>query len=65
MFWEAVTELDIPVYFHPRPNIAQIQTLLYQHAPFLKGPSEEYAVTLANHILGQAILKPYFVDSGC
>ncbi|KAG6861136.1 hypothetical protein C0995_003588 [Termitomyces sp. Mi166 len=54
-FWQAVTELDVPIYFHPRSNIDQIQTLLFDHAPFLKGPSEEYAVTLANHILGHKI----------
>ncbi|KAF8064254.1 hypothetical protein FPV67DRAFT_1420736, partial [Lyophyllum atratum] len=52
VFWQAVTDLDVPVYFHPRPNIAQIEKLLYAHAPFIMGPSEEYAVTLANHILG-------------
>ncbi|KAG6820544.1 hypothetical protein H0H93_015429 [Arthromyces matolae] len=52
VFWQTVTELDVPIYFHPRSNIAQVQTLLFGHAPFLKGPSEEYAVTLANHILG-------------
>ncbi|GLB44550.1 putative amidohydrolase [Lyophyllum shimeji] len=52
VFWQAVTELDVPIYFHPRPNIAQIETLMYAHAPFIEGPSEEYAVTLANHILG-------------
>ncbi|KAG6908802.1 hypothetical protein DXG01_003249 [Tephrocybe rancida] len=52
-FWKTVTDLDVPVYFHPRSNIAQIESLLYTHAPFLKGPSEEYAVTLANHILGR------------
>jgi len=51
-FWQAVTELDVPIYFHPRGNIAQIQQLMYTHAPFIKGPSEEYAVTLSNHILG-------------
>lgn len=52
VFWQAVTDLDVPIYFHPRPNIAQVRTLLYAHAPFIEGPSEEYAVTLANHILG-------------
>ncbi|KAG6890864.1 hypothetical protein C0992_012250 [Termitomyces sp. T32_za158] len=51
-FWQAVTELDVPIYFHPRSNIAQVQALLFDHAPFLKGAPEEYAVTLANHILG-------------
>ncbi|KAG6830138.1 hypothetical protein H0H92_002002 [Tricholoma furcatifolium] len=53
VFWQTVTDLDVPIYFHPRSNIAQIQSLLFAHAPFLEGPSEEYAVTLANHILGR------------
>ncbi|KAJ7497523.1 hypothetical protein FB451DRAFT_235710 [Mycena latifolia] len=35
VFWEMVTELDVPVYLHPRPNIAQVQMLLYEHAPWL------------------------------
>ncbi|KAG6868484.1 hypothetical protein C0993_002249 [Termitomyces sp. T159_Od127] len=51
-FWQTVTELDVPIYFHPRSNIARVQTLLFDHAPFLKGAPEEFAVTLANHILG-------------
>jgi hypothetical protein len=35
-----VTELDVPVYFHPRSNIPQIQNLLYGHAPWLKGAAQ-------------------------
>jgi 2,3-dihydroxybenzoate decarboxylase len=35
-----VTELDVPVYFHPRSNIPQIQNLLYGNAPWLKGPGQ-------------------------
>lgn len=35
-----VTELDVPVYLHPRSNIAQIQTLLYAHAPWLEGSGQ-------------------------
>ncbi|KAJ7091135.1 amidohydrolase 2 [Mycena epipterygia] len=52
VFWKMVTELDVPVYLHPRSNIAQIQNLLYGHAPWLKGPMQEFAVTLSTHVMG-------------
>jgi len=52
IFWRTVTELDVPVYFHPRVNVAPISTLLYSQAPWLKGAGQEFAVTLSNHILG-------------
>ncbi|KAJ4480943.1 amidohydrolase 2 [Lentinula aciculospora] len=52
VFWSTVTELDVPVYFHPRINVAPISTLLYTQAPWLRGASQEFAVTLSNHILG-------------
>jgi len=52
VFWQMATDLDVPVYLHPRTNIAQIAALLYKHAPFIRGPVEEFAVTLSNHILG-------------
>ncbi|KAJ3874733.1 amidohydrolase 2 [Lentinula edodes] len=52
IFWQMVTELDVPVYFHPRTNVEPISTLLYGHAPWLLGPGQEFAVTLSNHILG-------------
>ncbi|GLB34793.1 putative amidohydrolase [Lyophyllum shimeji] len=55
VFWRTVTELDVPVYFHPRSNIGQIASLMYAHAPFIKGPAEEFAVTLSNHILGLCV----------
>ncbi|KAJ7747361.1 hypothetical protein B0H16DRAFT_1555710, partial [Mycena metata] len=51
-FWSTVTELDVPVYFHPRTNPAELQTLLYGHAPWLKGPGQEFADTLSTHIMG-------------
>ncbi|KAL0948262.1 hypothetical protein HGRIS_010858 [Hohenbuehelia grisea] len=51
-FWQMVTDLDVPVYLHPRTNIAQIGNLAYAHAPFLRGPAQEFAATLSTHILG-------------
>ena len=55
MFWQTVTELDVPVYLHPRTNPAPISTLLYAHAKFLNGASQEFAATLSTHILGLCV----------
>ncbi|KAF9007031.1 amidohydrolase 2 [Cyathus striatus] len=52
VFWQMVSELNVPVYFHPRMNIPQISSLLYHHAHFLSGAPQEYAATLSTHILG-------------
>jgi len=52
VFWEMVTELDVPIYFHPRSNIQQLQALEYQHSVWLLGPGQEFAATLSTHILG-------------
>ncbi|KAJ7583407.1 amidohydrolase 2 [Mycena floridula] len=52
VFWEMVTALDVPVYFHPRSNIDLLTSLEYQHAPWLAGAAQEFAATLSTHILG-------------
>lgn len=54
VFWEMVTKLDVPVYFHPRTGngISVLTSLQYQHAIWLNGPAQEFAVTLSTHILG-------------
>ncbi|KAF5332928.1 hypothetical protein D9758_015954 [Tetrapyrgos nigripes] len=53
VFWQMVTDLDVPVYFHPRVNVPTILDLLYaNHAQWLIGPAQEFAVTLSTHILG-------------
>ncbi|KAJ7220586.1 amidohydrolase 2 [Mycena pura] len=52
VFWKMVTELDVPVYLHPRTNIPEIQTPLYGHAPWIKGPSQEFSATLSTHVMG-------------
>ncbi|KAF5343166.1 hypothetical protein D9758_017050 [Tetrapyrgos nigripes] len=51
-FWKMVTDLDVPVYFHPRVNIPLVFNLSYGHAPFLIGPSQEFPATLSTHVLG-------------
>lgn len=55
VFWQMVTDLDVPVYFHPRSNIPQIGNLIVGHAPWLKGPAQEFAATLSYHILGYVV----------
>ncbi|KAE9407412.1 amidohydrolase 2 [Gymnopus androsaceus JB14] len=52
VFWDTVTELDVPVYFHPRNNVAPISTLFYTQVPWLKGPAQEFSATLSTHVLG-------------
>lgn len=52
VFWQMVTDLDVPIYFHPRSNVDPILSLLYDHAPWLIGPAQEYSATLSSHILG-------------
>ncbi|KAJ3570185.1 hypothetical protein NP233_g4578 [Leucocoprinus birnbaumii] len=52
VFWEMVSELNVPIYFHPRSGITQIKSLTIGHAPWLGGPAQEFAATLSNHILG-------------
>ncbi|KDR73918.1 hypothetical protein GALMADRAFT_227647 [Galerina marginata CBS 339.88] len=55
VFWQTVTDLNVPVYFHPRNDIPAIIALSYAHAPFLKGPAQEYAAGLSTHILGLCV----------
>ncbi|KAK0227635.1 amidohydrolase 2 [Armillaria fumosa] len=51
-FWQMVTDLDVPVYFHPRTNVQLISSLVYSHGFGLRGPAQEFAATLSTHILG-------------
>lgn len=52
VFWQTVTELDVPVYLHPQATLPIVASLDFSHAPALLGPVQEYAVTLSTHILG-------------
>ncbi|PPQ94277.1 hypothetical protein CVT25_004934 [Psilocybe cyanescens] len=55
VFWQMVSDLDVPVYFHPRTDIQTILNLTFVHAPFLIGPAQEFAAGLSTHILGLGI----------
>ncbi|KAJ8094410.1 hypothetical protein PM082_010844 [Marasmius tenuissimus] len=50
-FWKTVTELGVPIYLHPRPNIPAISDLLYKDAPWLAGAGQEFTTTISNHVL--------------
>lgn len=52
VFWQMVVDLNVPVYLHPRSNVEPIATLSYGHAPWLRGPAQEFAATLSTHVLG-------------
>ncbi|GJJ15367.1 hypothetical protein Clacol_009643 [Clathrus columnatus] len=52
VFWQMVTELDVPVYMHPRGNTEEIIQLEFQHAIWLEGSSQSFATTLSTHVLG-------------
>ncbi|KAF8968795.1 hypothetical protein BDZ97DRAFT_1755084 [Flammula alnicola] len=52
VFWQKLSDLDVPLYLHPRNDVDPIVKFQYAHAPFLEGPAQEYAAVLSNHILG-------------
>ncbi|KAF8968793.1 hypothetical protein BDZ97DRAFT_329211 [Flammula alnicola] len=52
VFWQTLSDLDVPLYLHPRSDVAPISNFQYAHAPFLKGPAQEFAAVLSTHVLG-------------
>ncbi|KAJ8090429.1 hypothetical protein PM082_019027 [Marasmius tenuissimus] len=50
VFWETATELDVPVYLHPRLNTPAIARALYSGNPWLRNANQEFATTLSNHV---------------
>jgi 2,3-dihydroxybenzoate decarboxylase len=52
IFWQTLTELDVPFYIHPRVDINPTLSFQYGHAPFLIGPAHQFTATLSGHVLG-------------
>ncbi|KAF8200323.1 amidohydrolase 2 [Pholiota molesta] len=52
IFWKTLSDLDVPLYLHPRTDIPSILNFQYAHATFLKGPAQQFAATLSGHVLG-------------
>ncbi|KAL0059805.1 hypothetical protein AAF712_013446 [Marasmius tenuissimus] len=50
VFWETATELDVPVYLHPRLNTPAIARALCSGNPWLRNANQEFATTLSNHV---------------
>ncbi|KJA22657.1 hypothetical protein HYPSUDRAFT_66874 [Hypholoma sublateritium FD-334 SS-4] len=52
IFWQTLSDLDVPLYLHPRTDVPPILTFQYSHSPFLIGPAQQFAATLSGHVLG-------------
>ncbi len=59
IFWQTLSDLDVPLYLHPRTDVAPILNFQYSHSPFLIGPAQQYTATLSGHILGYAFKSQY------
>lgn len=50
-FWEAASDLGMPVYIHPRPSLAPVRNALYAGHPELVGATWGFAPETATHAL--------------
>ncbi|KAL3462642.1 amidohydrolase family protein [Aspergillus heterothallicus] len=51
-FWKVVTELDVPIYLHPRSPTPLVYEQSFEHAKWLLGAPHQFTVMLSNHIVG-------------
>ncbi|WP_071544553.1 amidohydrolase family protein [Pseudodesulfovibrio hydrargyri] len=49
--WEAIAEMGIPVYIHPRPSLPQVRDAFYGQHPELAGATWGFAPETATHAL--------------
>jgi len=54
-FWQAVQDLDVPVYLHPRSPVQVITNLEYIGRHWLIGPTWQFAASTSNHALGLCV----------
>lgn len=52
VFWETVTELDVPFYLHPRNPTGTIHDKLWAQRKWLVGPPLSFAQGVSLHLLG-------------
>ncbi|WP_217575024.1 amidohydrolase family protein [Streptomyces sp. GbtcB7] len=50
-FWEALAELNVPLYLHPRPSVDVVRQKLYQGREELAGATWGFASETATHAL--------------
>ncbi|KAF5329480.1 hypothetical protein D9619_009128 [Psilocybe cf. subviscida] len=55
VFWQTLTELDVPFYIHPRVDINPTLSFQYGHARFFIGPAQQFTATLSGHVLGMCV----------
>ncbi|KAJ5484866.1 2-3-dihydroxybenzoic acid decarboxylase [Penicillium diatomitis] len=52
VFWQALTELDVPLYIHPSAPTGVVYEKLYEQRPSLIGPPLSFANDVSLHLLG-------------
>lgn len=52
VFWETLTELDVPLYLHPRNPTGVVFEKLWKDRSWLIGPPLSFAVGVSLHALG-------------
>lgn len=57
IFWQTLSDLNVPLYLHPRTDVPEILNFQYSHAKFLIGPAQQFAATLSGHVIGYVFRK--------
>ncbi|TVY80318.1 2,3-dihydroxybenzoate decarboxylase [Lachnellula suecica] len=52
VFWQTCTELDVPLYLHPRNPTGTMYEKLWEDRPWLVGPPLSFAQGVSLHLLG-------------
>lgn len=63
IFWETLTELDVPLYLHPRNPTGIVLEKLWKDRSWLIGPPLSFAVGVSLHALGMVRRPAGFILS--